>query len=133
MSSQRLLIADACINFVLGVLLLLSIPFSSQLTGLLGVPEIENAFYPSILGAVLVGIGIALAIERARVGSVGHAGLGLSGAIAINLCGGLVLGAWLILGRLALPTRGWIFLGVLDLLLVGVSILEWFALARLDG
>ena len=133
MSSQRLLVVDACINFALGALLLLSIPFSSRLTGLLGVPAIENAFYPSILGGVLVGIGIALWVERARAGRNVPVGLGLAGAIAINLCGGLVLGAWLMLGTLELPTRGWAFLWVLDVLLVGVSILEWVALARLDS
>jgi len=129
-NKQMLLTVDACINFVLGVLLLLSIPFSSQLTGLLGVPEIENAFYPSLLGAVLFGIGIALVGERARAGRDAPGGLGLAGAIAINLCGGLVLGGWLVLGKLDLPPRGWVFLWVLDVLLVGVSGLEWVALAR---
>ena len=106
MSSRGLLAVDACINLILGALLLLSTPFSSQLTDLLGVPEIKNPFYPSLLGAVLVGIGIALVRECARARRDAPAGLGLAGAIAINLSGGLALGGWLILSRLALPTHG---------------------------
>lgn len=57
--------------------------------------------YPSILGAVLVGIGVALLIQNKS-----ESGLSLAGAVAINLCGGIVLAFWLSFGFLALPTRG---------------------------
>jgi hypothetical protein len=50
--------------------------------------------------------------------------LGLGGAIAINLCGGLVLAVWLLSNKLSLPLRGQIFLWSLVMLLVGISVLE---------
>ena len=117
MSSSTLLTLDAVINLALGILLLL---FPSGLVSALGVPEATPAFYPSILGAVLFGIGIALLIERAR----GASGLGLAGAISINLCGGLALAAWLVFGSLALPLRGRLVLWALVVVLVGISSLE---------
>jgi len=118
---------DAAINFALGILLLLSIPFSDQITGFLGVPKIQHAFYPSIMGGVLIGIGIALLMERYRNKSSQMIGLGLGGAIVINLSGGLVLLGWLIFGDLYLPIRGLVFLWMIAILLVGISITEWIA------
>jgi hypothetical protein len=50
-----------------------------------------------------------------------YVGLGLIGAISINLCGGIVLTLWLIFGRLALPVRGRIFLWSLAFVLVVLS------------
>ena len=88
----------------------------------LGVPSAESAFYPSILGSVLFGVGLALLLER----NSGN-GLGLHGAVAINLSGGLVLGLWLIFGGLQLPFRGDIFLWGLTIVLVGVSVVEIMA------
>ena len=64
--SNKLLRIDAAINFLLGILLLISIPFPVQLSELLGVPTIEHGFYSSILGGVLIGIGISLLIESNR-------------------------------------------------------------------
>lgn len=54
-------------------------------------------------------------------------GLGLGGAIVINLSGGLVLLGWLIFGDLYLPIRGLVFLWMIAILLVGISITEWIA------
>ena len=72
---------------------------------LLGIPGARSYFYPNILGAVLFGIDLALLWERAKP-RPGSGGLGLSGAAAIYLCGGLVLGLWLLLGDLAIPPSG---------------------------
>ena len=66
MKTTKLLIIDAIINFILGILLLLSIPFPEQMTEFLGVPKIQQAFYPSILGGVLIGVGVALLLENYR-------------------------------------------------------------------
>ena len=64
-----------------------------------------------------------LPVERLRRGPQ-VSGLGLAGAVAINLCGGLVLAGWLTFAELELPPRGWLFLWALVLLLVGLSGLE---------
>jgi hypothetical protein len=126
MSSSTLLTVDAAINLVLGVLLVL---FPAGLVAALGIPHAEMTFYPSMLGAVLCGIGIALLIERVR----GASGLGLAGAVSINLTAGLVLAGWLIWGALALPTRGRVVLWSLVAVLVGISTLELGAAARGRG
>ena len=117
MSSSALLRADALINLLLGATLVF---FPRGLVTALGIPDAEVAFYPSILGAVLFGIGIALWIEHLR----GSSGLGLAGAISINLCGGVVLAAWLLFGSLSLPLRGRLLLWGLVVLLSGISVLE---------
>ena len=72
-----LLLVDAIINLLLGVLLLF---FPARLVEAIGIPATEQSFYPSILGAVLFGIGVALLIQRRN-----DRGLGLTGAVAINL------------------------------------------------
>jgi len=120
MRRATLLTIDGIINLLLGVLL---VAFSEGLVRLLGVPPATNGFYPNILGGVLFGIGIALMMERRNKTGTG-VGLGLGGAIAINLCGGLVLCGWLVFGGLALPVRGLIFLWFLVVLLVGISAIE---------
>jgi hypothetical protein len=130
MKNRLILIVDAIINFALGVLLLLTIPFSDQIANFLGVPKIEHAFYPSLFGSVLVGIGIALLIEGFRERPQQMVGLGLGGAIAINLCGGILLTGWLLLGNLQLPLRGQIFLWVIAVVLVLVSSVEWMVYQR---
>jgi hypothetical protein len=108
------------VNLALGGLLVV---FPGPLVDYLGLPMPERAFYPSILGAVLVGIGIALLVAR-HDGRGSSRGLGLVGAVTINLCGGVVLAAWLLVGRLQLPVRGTVFLWLLVVLLVGLSVLE---------
>ena len=117
-----ILFIDAVINLMLGILLL---PASSLIADFIGVPTVEPGFYPSLLGAVLFGIGIALLIETFK-GNHKFSGLGLYGAIAINLSGGFVLVFWLIMGKLHLPLRGLIFLWILVSLLIIISSIEYF-------
>ena len=57
MQRSTLLTLDGLGNIVLG-LLLLSVPV--PLAAWLGIPNVSSGFYPSLFGAVLVGIGIAL-------------------------------------------------------------------------
>ena len=120
MHRSFLLKADAAINLILGVLLM---AFPAKLVKALGIPLSDPSFYATILGGVLFGIGLALLLECYRK-SNRFIGLGLGGAIAINLCGGLVLAVWLLSNALRLPLRGQIFLWSLVLLLVGISLLE---------
>lgn len=128
-SVSILLLLDAAINLLLGMLLL---AFSLPLADLLGVPYTEVEFYPTILGAVLFGIGIALVLEAFRQPK-GLVGLGLGGAVAINLSGGIVLSIWLLSGTLDLPLRGLLFLWSLALLLVGISGAELLMHWRQNG
>ena len=120
-ASTTLLKVDAVINYALGILCILY-PFVAET---IGVPIVENSFYPNILGAVLIGIGIALTIECYRKQG-GIVGLGLGGAVAINLSGGFVLMLWLIFGDLNIPLRGYFFLWSLAIILVGISLFELF-------
>lgn len=120
MNRATLLKTDAAINLALGILLM---AFPAGLVKVLGIPMAESSFYPTILGGVLFGIGLALLIECYRKSSR-IVGLGLGGAIAINLCGGFILAVWLLSDQLTLPLRGQILLWFLVLLLVGISLLE---------
>ena len=120
-----LLALDAAINAVLGLLLLLA---PGPTIAVLGLPATNTYFYVSVLGAVLIGIAAALWIERARH-RLGH-GLGLSGAIAVNLFGATTVLAWLLFGDLDLPWRGLAVLWVVVLLVLGTATAEMVAMSR---
>ena len=111
---------DAVINGILGILLL---AFSPALSHFLGVPDAVTSFYPNILGGILLGISIALILEANRR-DPSFIGLGLGGAVFINLCGGIVLIVWLIFGNLTIPVKGRILLWGLSVILVVLSGVE---------
>ena len=117
------LIIDGIVNLILGLLLLL---FPLGAAEILGVPQAASNFYPTILGGVIFGIGIALLLEV-----YGHPGgirgLGLGGAIVINICGAGILTLWLIFKPLNLPVRGLIILWVVAVVVLGIGILEVLA------
>jgi len=117
---QLLLAADAIINLLLGLLLLL---LPTELLEVLGLPPTDTFFYTSILGGVIFGIGVALSLERWGT-PMGIRGLGLGGAIAINLCGGGTLLFWLIVGNLDLPLRGLVTLWIVAILVIGIGLVE---------
>jgi hypothetical protein len=76
---------------------------------------------------------LALLFEIYNKDSKYGAGLGLIGAICINLCGGIVLLFWLLSGNLHLPLRGLDFLWTLDFLLLVISSLELFNRFKAKG
>ena len=115
-----LLATDALINLLLGILLLL---LPSGLLEFLGLPPTDTFFYTSILGGVIFGIGVALSLERWGT-PIGIRGLGLGGAIVINLCGGGTLLFWLIVGNLDLPLRGLVTLWIVAILVLGIGLVE---------
>jgi len=119
---KTLILIDSIINLFLGIILL---AYSDPVVDLFGLPETDHKFYPNILGAVLFGIGIAFFIEYKRKDK--FIGLGLGGAISINIMGGIVLLIWLISGKLNLPLQGTIILWILDIALFGVSLFEFIA------
>jgi len=117
---EILLTIDGIINLALGILLML---FPVGVAELLGVPKSALNFYPTILGAVIFGIGIALLIER--YGFLRNIrGLGLGGAIAINLCGALALLVWLLCCPLDIPVRGYVILWSIAIVVLLVGIVE---------
>jgi hypothetical protein len=115
--NRALLFADAVINLVLGLLLL---SYPEWLVEALGMPPVETTFFPNVLGGVLFGIGLALLIAFRG----GREGLGLDGAIAINLCGAGVVAGWLVVAPRAIPPRGKITLWIIVLLVVGIGLIE---------
>jgi hypothetical protein len=122
---KTLILIDAIINLIIGVILL---AYSGPIIEFFGLPPSELNFYPNILGAILVGIGIALIIEYKRKDEL--IGLGLGGAISINMMGGIVLFLWLVFGNLMIPVKGKILLWLLDVILVGISSLELLTYLR---
>ena len=116
---KQLIAIDAWVNLLLGVLILL---FPLGISDALGLPDPMNYFYTSILGGVIFGIGIALFLEWKRSSS---GGLGLAGAIAINLSGGGVLLYWLVFGCLPGVTwKGHLILWFVCVLVLGIGIVE---------
>lgn len=120
---EILLSIDGIINVLLGILLLL---FPFGISELLGIPKPNTNFYPTILGGVIFGIGIALFIERYGF-KYNIRGLGLGGAIAINICGALVLLIWLIINPFDLPLKGYIILWTIALGVFIIGIVELVA------
>lgn len=114
---KALLLADAAINLLLGALLL---SYPQGLVDTLGMPPVNTTLFPRILGGVLFGIGIALLITSRG----GTQGLGLDGAIAINLCGAGVVIGWLVVAPDAIQTRGRITLWIIALMVVGIGLIE---------
>lgn len=126
MLRSTILLVDAGVSLVLGVVLVV---FPPPLVAWLGVPSAETAFYPSLLGAVVIGVAVALFLEwkRAPTGSVG---LGTAGAIAVDLCAAFSLAGWLIFGSLDLPLRGRIVLWSVAAVLVFVSVVGLAAIRQ---
>jgi hypothetical protein len=120
MKNSIVLLIDAMVNFSLGMLLVI---FPADIFQFIGLQVTDHAFYPTILGAVLIGIAVALIIEFNRK-PAGMVGLGLGGAIAINLCAAFVLVFWLFNGKLRVSLFGHITLWILLIILVVISVFE---------
>jgi hypothetical protein len=115
-----LLIIDGIVNLILGGLLLF---FPAQLMKVFELPGVETFFYVNILGGVLLGIGIALLLEQFSDRSKMR-GLGIAGAILINICGAGALVYWLVFGNLDLALNGSIFLWIIAIIVLGVACAE---------
>lgn len=114
-----LLASDASINVLLGILLLL---FPAGVLEFLGLPPTNSYFYPTILGGVIFGIGVALGLELLFHPTI--QGLGFGGAISINFSGGLVLLYWLLFTELTIPLRGHLILWTVAVLVLGIGLIE---------
>jgi uncharacterized membrane protein len=114
------------VNLALGAVLVI---FPKEFARLVGVPVPSSSFYASILGGVLIGIGLALLIQRFW-GRSHVTGLGIEGAIVINFCGAGVLVVWLVSGGLSVATRGLVFLWAVAILVLGIGVAEMVMRAR---
>jgi hypothetical protein len=122
---RTLLIIDGVINLLLGALLLC---FPLGIAAVLGVPSPAHAFYATLLGAVLFGIGVALLIDVFGAAR-GLRGLGMAGAIAINFCGAGALVLWLIVAPPDIPLRGRVLLWSIAIVVLTVGLVEMIVAA----
>jgi hypothetical protein len=117
MNRSKLLFVDGIVNVLLGILLIL---FPLGIDHFLRLPYTSTYFYTTIFGAVLVGIGIALFIEC----KTPSAGLGLIGAIIINICGTTALLLSLFFYKPSIPIIGLLILIVIAIIVFLLALLE---------
>lgn len=114
----KLLTVDGAANLLFEVALL---AFPRPVFEAVGLPLAGRGVSPTILGGVLIGIGIAL-MQESRSKGGNTSGLDLGGAVAINLTAGLAIAGWLLLSETSdLSFLGQILLWVLVLFLVSPS------------
>lgn len=118
MRESVLLEIDGYGNVLLGLPLVL---FPGGVSRFLGIAAESSTVYPLVAGALLIGIGIALLVERYKPA---WKGLGLGGAIAINLTFGVALAVWLLADNECLSARGVMVLWILVAILVGIGCVE---------
>jgi hypothetical protein len=116
-TARLLLLADALINLILGVLLVV---YPRPLVLMLGFRDIPSTLFSSVLGGVLIGIAIALGIASRG----GRQGLGLDGAIAINICGAGVVVLRLVTAPQEFTTAGRTTLWLIAVLVLGIGSAE---------
>lgn len=115
---DQLLTIEALLRGAIAALLML-LPKSA--IGALGLPRTDHSFWPRLLGAVFAGMAAAAYIE-------GHfklqSGLGLGGAIAINLATAFAILTGLAVGGLDIPRRGRLLLWCCSAVLVVLALFE---------
>lgn len=118
MLTDLLLLADALLFLSMGAMLA-ALPGGT--VAALGLPSGQTAFYRRLLGAVLVGVGLALMMS---VLPTGLRGLGAHGAIVINLSLALTLAVLLLTGTGRSSRQGKRLPWILVVVLLGLSALE---------
>lgn len=88
---------------------------------LLGLPSGDSSFWPRLLGGVLIGLAGALYLEGATTGSKG---LGMGGAVLINLAAAGAVAGHVALNRATGTARGRLVLWLLVALLFLLSLIE---------
>ena len=117
-----LLLIDGIVNLAVGLVLLC---YPLGIGDYLELPKSDNNFYPVILGALILSIGIALFVER-KYCEKGIRGLGIEGAIIINIITSSALIIFLIFGRLNLSIVGSIILWFVGILVFTIGVIEFF-------
>jgi hypothetical protein len=117
-----LLLIDGTVNLAVGLVLLC---YPLGIGDYLELPKSDNNFYPVILGALIFSIGIALFIES-KYYEGGIRGLGIEGAIIINIITSSALIIFLIFGRLNISIVGSIILWFVGILVFIIGVVEFF-------
>ncbi len=116
---DQVLWLDALLKLFAGALLILS---PKLVAAAFGLPRADNGFYARLLAAVLIGLALAIIVE----GAAGRpAGLGPGGAVAVNVCGGLMLATLTVFGRSDMTFRGRTLVWLLLIALALLSIAEF--------
>jgi hypothetical protein len=115
---QQLLWIETLLKLAAGLLLVLA-PLAA--IKLLGLPRTETGFWPRLLGAVLLGLAVAVFIEGRAPGSQG---LGLAGCVIVNFSAVSMLAGSLALERGPASARGRAVVWAFVVLLVCLSVLE---------
>lgn len=115
---QQLLWIETLLKLAGGLLLAL-LPLT--VGRLLGLPASTSGFWPRLLGALLIGMAAATYVEAQ---DRGPRGLGIAGAILVNLAGAGMLIALLVLGRASTSSLGKALLWTLAATLVVLSLFE---------
>ena len=106
MRCGTVLLANSLYSLTLGTLL---IDFRAQVVNALGMPTAECCFYPSLLGAALIGFAASLLIQAADDTPTTSCGV-LTVAFCVNLCSASMLVVWLVASELSLALHGRLFL-----------------------
>ncbi len=120
MQKSLLLEIDGIVNLMFGLVLIL---LPRNLLAAIGLPIDGSMFYAVVLGVVLTGIGVALFLER-HGRNAGVSGLGLEGAIVINVLGALGVIWMLLFGEMQIPIGGRIALWVVAGGVLAIALLE---------
>jgi len=97
---EQLLWIEFVVKLASGALLVLAPRMLARIAGL---PPAEQPFWPRLLGGVLIGIAVAALVEVRFKSSIG---LGLAGAVSVNVATAATLGSMLILGQGGPSRRG---------------------------
>lgn len=89
-----------------------------------GLPPAESSFWPRLLGGILIGIAVAALVEVRFKSSIG---LGLAGAVSVNVATAATLGSLLILGQAGPSRRGRfaLWLAAAGLLILALVEIAW--------
>jgi hypothetical protein len=119
---QQLLWIETLLKLTGGLVLAIA-PMSA--VKVFGLPLTGTSFWPRLLGAVLIGLAVAMFLE-ARV--TGSHGLGLAGCAVVNLAGAAMMAALLVVDAGPPSVRGRGLLWLLVIFLLVLSVLELAAL-----
>ena len=120
--ADQLLWFEILLKGTVGLVMLLMPVSAARLAGL---PHTSSTFWPRLFGAALIGIAGAFAVEgyHQAGGAIAAKGLGLGGAVIINLTTLLALFGTLIFAAVA-TWRGRLLVWLLILLLLFLTVIE---------